>query len=77
MRRCSRALQRDLILGALTAGRVLTESAIRQQWGCYDVPRRIRELRKAGHKIVAEVALSPQGEHGETRYRMAPQTTPL
>lgn len=66
----STQLQRDLILGALLAGKTVTASMARQQWGCYKLANRVRDLRKIGHKIVVEMFIDAEGKAHEARYRL-------
>lgn len=66
----STQLQRDMILGALLAGKTVTASMARQQWGCYKLANRVRDLRKIGHKIVVEMFIDAEGKAHEARYRL-------
>ena len=66
----STQLQRDMILGALLAGKTITASMARQQWGCYKLANRVRDLRKIGHKIVVEMFIDAEGKAHEARYRL-------
>lgn len=66
----SRQLQRDMILSALLAGKTITASMARQQWGCYRLANRVRDLRKAGYQIVVEMFIDAEGKAHEARYRL-------
>ena len=66
----STQLQRDMILGALLAGKTITASMARQQWGCYRLANRVRDLRKAGHKIEMFIYYDTEGKAHEARYRL-------
>lgn len=66
----STQLQRDMILSALLAGKTITASMARQQWGCYRLAGRIIDLRRAGYKIVVETLIDSDGKAHEARYRL-------
>ena len=66
----STQLQRDMILSALLAGKTITASMARQQWGCYRLANRVRDLRKAGYKILVEMSIDAEGKAHEARYRL-------
>lgn len=66
----STQLQRDMILSALLAGKTITASMARQQWGCYRLANRVRDLRKAGYKILVETPTDAEGKAHEARYRL-------
>ena len=66
----SKQLQRDMILSALLAGKTVTASLAREQWGCYRLAGRIRDLRRAGYKIVVEMFIDAEGKAHEARYRL-------
>lgn len=66
----STQLQRDMVLGALLAGKTVTASLAREQWGCYRLANRVRDLRKAGYKIVMEMFIDAEGKAHEARYRI-------
>lgn len=66
----SKQLQRDMILSALLAGKTITASMARQQWGCYRLANRVRDLRKAGYKVVVEMFIDAEGKAHEARYRL-------
>ena len=66
----STQLQRDMILGALLAGKTVTASMARQQWGCYRLANRVRDLRKAGYKIEMFIYYDTEGKAHEACYRL-------
>ena len=66
----STQLQRDMILSALLAGKTITASMARQQWGCYRLANRVRDLRRAGYKISMEMFIDAEGKAHEARYRL-------
>lgn len=58
------------ILAALRAGHALTPMDALDQFGCFRLAARIKEIRAEGHSILAEPVDLPNGKR-VARYRMA------